>query len=323
MKSFLFSYCLDGKGGISHFSEDNTDQNTNTNQKLVWTHLDARNPQTKIWLNNQLDSIDPYIADALVAEETRPRFTQINDGMLIILRGVNPNKEDSPDDMISLRIWVEKHRIISTRLRSLKLLDEVVASLEKNMGPKNSAEFINNIITKLCNRMEPVLDDLDNKLVDIEEQVIESIDSDLREAIIDVRQQAIVFRRYILPQRDVIEQLRMSTLSWLTNSNKRYLAEIYNHVLRYIEDLDEIRERSQVVKDELSNLLSDRLNKKMYFLAVIAAIFLPLSFLTGLLGINVAGIPGANTPYAFWVFIGILLAVVVLQVYLFRKLKWL
>jgi len=322
-KHILFRYQLDGKGGGKSLLDDQSRvDNEPKSNNVVWTHLDANNADTKIWLDKEISSIDPYIVDALLANETRPRFIQIQDGMLIILRGMNLNDDDTPEDMISIRLWVEKKRIISVRHRSLQVMDDMIANIESQLGPRNAGDFVTSLIAKLSSRMEVVLLDLDDRLVDIEEQVIDSADIDLREAIIDTRKQAIIFRRYIIPQRDVVEQLRMSSLSWIDAKHKRYLVEIYNHIVRYIEDLEEARDRSQVVKDELSNALSDKLNKNMYFLAVIAAIFLPLSFLTGLLGINVGGIPGSSNNNAFWIFSIGLGVIVAIQLYLFKKLKW-
>jgi len=78
-----------------------------------------------------------------------------------------------------------------------------------------------------------------------------------------------------------------------------------------------VRGRAQIVKDELVTGLSDRLNKNMYMLSVVAAIFLPLGFLTGLLGINVGGIPGADNEAAFWIFMGILALIILIQVWFF------
>ena len=83
-----------------------------------------------------------------------------------------------------------------------------------------------------------------------------------------------------------------------------------------------IRERAQIVKDELVNALSDRLNRNMYVLSVIASIFLPLGFFTGLLGINVGGIPGAENSEAFYIFCGLLVVLVIAQIIIFKKLKW-
>ena len=70
------------------------------------------------------------------------------------------------------------------------------------------------------------------------------------------------------------------------------------------------------------NILAGKLNKNMYVLSVISAIFLPLGFLTGLFGINIGGIPGVEDPNAFWVFSGILVVIVSLQIWIFKKLGW-
>ena len=100
------------------------------------------------------------------------------------------------------------------------------------------------------------------------------------------------------------------------------LQEAQNDITRFVEDLQALRERSHSVQEEVANILTERLNRNTYVFSLIAAIFLPLSFLTGLLGINVPGIPGADDPEAFLVFCGILIAVVVAQVAVFKKLRW-
>jgi zinc transporter len=151
---------------------------------------------------------------------------------------------------------------------------------------------------------------------------MEAPDTKERQDITTIRKQAIIYRRYIAPQRDVIGFLRTSELPWLNQNHKRRLQESYDRIVRYLEDLDTLRERGQIIKDELASALADRMNKNMYVLSVIAAIFLPLGFLTGLLGINVGGMPGTDNDHAFWIFSAALIAVVILQTWLFKKLKW-
>ncbi|MEC7906745.1 MAG: CorA family divalent cation transporter [Verrucomicrobiota bacterium] len=77
-----------------------------------------------------------------------------------------------------------------------------------------------------------------------------------------------------------------------------------------------------VVKDELATALSDRTNKNLYILSVIAAIFLPLGFLTGMMGVNIGGMPGVESDNAFWIFGGFLAIVTGIQVLIFEWLKW-
>ena len=101
-----------------------------------------------------------------------------------------------------------------------------------------------------------------------------------------------------------------------------HMIEAHYNITRFVEELDSFRERSQVISDEVTNILTERLNENMYALSVVAAIFLPLGFLTGLLGINIGGIPGVENPQAFLVFCGMLALLVGLQVLIFRKMRW-
>ena len=317
----LFAYSFDGKGGGQPLSGGDISTSIKS-EHLAWAHLDVNHDATRDWLHAELSYLDPFIVEALLEEETRPRITLIDDGIMVILRGVNLNKNAEPEDMVSIRLWIDEHRIISLRRRKLKAVRDLEAKLKAGKGPKNSGEFMCMLTRAMFERMEPVFTALDELTDDAEEQVSEEPSAELREDIVTIRKRAIMFRRYMAPQRDVIGQMRMSDVSWLNEAHKRHLQENYNIITRYVEDLDAIRERAQIVKDELFTALSDRLNKNMYILSVIAAIFLPLGFLTGLLGINVGGMPGAENPDAFWMFSGGLTVLVLLQVLLFKKLKW-
>lgn len=322
MSNFIhMAYSFDGNGGCTSLEGDAIAQQLKADA-LAWVHLDAAHPESRNWLEKELAYLDPFIIEALLEDETRPRLTEIGDGVLMILRGVNLNEDADPEDMVSIRLWIDDHRIISLRRRKLKAVSDIKERLLAGKGPKNSGDFICMLIARLFERMEPTLTALDETMDDTEEAVMENADTSLREAVINVRKKAIILRRYMAPQRDAITQLRMAEMSWLSPSHNRHLQESLNLVTRYVEDLDTIRERAQIVKDELTNVLSDRLNRNMYILSVIAAIFLPLGFLTGLLGVNVGGIPGADNNQAFLIFCGMLGALVALQIFVFRALRW-
>ena len=317
----LLAYDLDGKGGGTPLDQARLAEDT-SNDNLNWVHLDANHADTRGWLESEVSHLDPYVVDALLMDETRPRMTQVGNGVILILRGANLNENSDPEDMVSIRLWVEKKRVISMRRRKLKALGDLEKMIESGRGPKDTGEMVCMLMACLFKRIEPVLSSLDEATDQIEESLLESGSNSLRESIIDVRKQAIMFRRYMIPQREAIDQMRMSSLSWLKDKHRRQIQENYNHVTRYLEDLDAVRERAQIVKDELANILSDRLNKNMYMLSVIAAIFLPLGFLTGLLGVNVGGIPGVENEYAFAIFSAILAIIILIQIIIFKWLKW-
>ncbi len=318
----LHAFEFDGKGGGIPIDDVKLASKKLEQDQLAWVHLNATKSASRDWLEKELSYLDPFVVEALLADETRPRVTEIGDGAIIILRGVNLNENASPEDMVSIRLWIDEHRIISVQRRQLKAVIDICDKIEAGRGPTDAGQFITMLISRLFERIEPIILGLDDRTDDVEEKILEDADQSLRENIIDIRKKTIIFRRYMAPQKDAIGQLRNSDLPWLTSSSKRHLQENYDRVLRYVEDLDAIRERAQIVKDELANILSDRLNKNMYVLSVIAAIFLPLGFLTGLLGINVGGIPGADNLEAFWIFCILLAGIVALQVYIFKKFKW-
>jgi zinc transporter len=88
----------------------------------------------------------------------------------------------------------------------------------------------------------------------------------------------------------VISQLHHAQLTWLNSTQRASIREVADHLIRYVEDLDAARDRMGVMQEELTNKLSEQMNKTMYILTVLAGIFLPITFVTGLLGINVGGI---------------------------------
>jgi zinc transporter len=137
-----------------------------------------------------------------------------------------------------------------------------------------------------------------------------------------MRRQSISFRRYLAPQREAFNRLYNEKTSWLNDMDRLQLREIADRTTRFVEDLDEVRDRAAVTHEELGSRLAEQLNKRMYVLSIVAAIFLPLGFVTGLLGINVGGIPGAENKSAFLV-VCAMLGVVALGIgVLFKFKKW-
>jgi len=317
----ICAYDFDGKGRGNPVTETDILKHFE-DQNLFWLHMDVHASETEQWLKKHAAFLDHITLDALLAEETRPRLVEHQDGALIILRGVNLQEGAEPEDMISIRLWIDARHILSTRIRKLKAVTDIREKLEQGNGPANAGDFLTLLISRLTQRMEPTIMELDEDMDDVEAHLLDNPDTALRHKIIDIRKRAIALRRYIAPQKDVLSMLRNSEFTWLDTHHKRLLQENYDRLARYVEELDAIRERAQIVKDELASALADRMNKNMYLLSLIAALFLPLGFLTGLLGINVGGMPGADSDIAFWIvcilcggFIAVVLA-------LFRLMKW-
>ena len=314
------AYLLDGGGGGREIGWADIEAWT-PGQGALWVHLRRDIDDAIRWLRDK-SGLDPLTVDALLAEETRPRSFPVGDGLIVILRGINLNPGADPEDMVSLRMWIDEHRIISVRARRLVAVSDAREMLAAGRGPRGTGEFLTEVAARLVDRMGQVIDDLEDRTDALEDEMLQTESREMRHRLADVRHEAILLRRYLAPQRDAMARLQTENVPWIDDRQKARLREVTDRVVRYIEDLDAVRERASVIQDELTNRLSEQMNRTMYHLTVVASIMLPLGFLTGLLGINVGGIPWADSPWGFAGVCAVLAAVVGAQVVLFRRLKW-
>nr|WP_269451058.1 CorA family divalent cation transporter [Phaeobacter inhibens] len=139
----------------------------------------------------------------------------------------------------------------------------------------------------------------------------------------DIRQAVIKMRRFINPQREAISML--ATLeNWIIAPDElALLRETANRTRRIVEELDATRDRLSALRDHIDADRAHALSRNSYVLSVVAAIFLPLGFLTGLFGVNVAGMPGTTAPSAFWVLAGVSAVGGLALFLIFKFAKWL
>ncbi len=316
----LFARLLDGVGGGKNLSWDEV-KLWQPEQGVLWTHLEYTNPIVRQWIDKE-SGLDEITAGALLAEETRPRSLVTGNGLLLTLRGINPNPESDPSDMVAVRLWSDGTRIITTRRRSLQAASLLNEAIDKGLGPRSAGEFVEMLTDLMVVRMGDVVDGINEQVDDLEESVLSKQSYELRPLISELRRHAIGMRRYLAPQREAVSRLYNERLEWIGDLDRQRLRESADRTTRFIEDLDLIRERAVVVQEELISRLSEKMDRTMYMLSIVAAIFLPLGFLTGLLGINVGGIPGADYPLAFTIFCGALVVIVVIQIWVFKSRKW-
>jgi len=288
---------------------------------FYWLHLQSDTPESLTIMRKM--GLSSAQIDALTAIETRPRASKLGDAVLIILRGVNNSPDADPEDMVSLRMLITTHGIISARkhFRRLHSVTRLRESIAAGQGPRTSSEFVLMLVTRLVNLINDIVDDIDEEITDIETRLTELPTNEVRPRLALVRRKTASLRRYLAPQRDALDTLyRMPDV--LSEDDALHLREQTDRSVRYVEDLDLARERSLVLQEELRNQMAEQQNLRMYILSIVAAVFLPLSFLTGLFGMNVAGLPGTSDSQAF-VYVSVsMLAVGVGLVLIMRWLKW-
>lgn len=289
---------------------------------FVWLHLNMNNEEAKQWIREQ-DDIPFAAASALLAGETRPRVSNFETGLVVNLRGVNLNEGAEPEDMVSIRIWVTPTRVITTRRRRLMAAQDLRKNLMDGVEVQTSGALLARLAAKLTTRTEPYVQEIEEEVDDLEAAMLDEGSQGLRPKLADTRQAAVHFRRFVAPQRDALNRLANDDSSLFDVHTRTELREIADRVTRMTEDIDAARERAMVLQDQLTDQRAEEMNRNMMVLSVIAAIFLPLGFLTGLFGINVGGMPGVETPIAFWLVVAGCGILGIGLLIIFRLIKWL
>ncbi|WP_223788571.1 zinc transporter ZntB [Marinicella meishanensis] len=310
-ESKLTTLILNGQGGLAPESSEGS----------LWHHVKYTDKKASKWIKSY-----PGLSDlarmTLLDHETRPRAHVSEQEVLLCLRGINFNEEAHPEDMISIRIWVGVRDIITSASHGSQSIRNMRALLEQNIGPINGATMILGLIDQLAHLTDEFVDKMDLKLDDIEDQLEHIELSQFNPMMSQIRRQTASIRRYLLPQKDAIDKLYRNKHVGFTES---FYDQLYLHMdrfLKLIENLDLMRERSMMLQEQYMAIISHQQNSRLYILAIVSAIFLPLTFLSGLFGMNVAGLPGTENPAAFNAVIGFSVGLTVLLLIWFKKSRW-
>ncbi|MBP6010970.1 MAG: zinc transporter ZntB [Alphaproteobacteria bacterium] len=288
---------------------------------VLWVHLNRTKENAEAYIRTQA-GLDEVVVDALLVADPRPRVVPQANGLIVNFRGVNFNPGADPEDMISVRGWVQKRRIVTTRARRLMATKDIEARLARGVGPKDEIDCLFELARALLSRVGHVVEELSDAVDALEDQVVSGDVDEVREKLGETRKRTIAIRRHLAPQREALVRLQGEKHEMLDAIDSVHFRELADETTRYIEELDSVRERASVVQDEVLNRLTERQNRNSYVLTIVAAIMLPLSFITSLFGVSVQGIPFASDPDAFWVLLAILAVLVALEVAVFKWTKW-
>ena len=317
----LIHACLLNRKGGAKFVTDASWQNWTKKDGILWLHFDYTVESARGWLIENSGLVTP-VAHALIEASSRPRVSSIDNNLLLILRGVNHNPGAEPEDMVAIRLWLEKSRIITTRKRDMLSVNDIITKLAIGKGPVNTADFLANLCEHMILRMGETIDDTEEQIVMIESRLLTHSDRELRSDISELRRQIITIRRYLAPQREALHKLPYQKSSWMDESIRLRLREATDRLIHHIEDLDAVRERAALVQEEINSRTNEQVNQRMYMLSLFTVVFLPLTFMTGLLGVNLGGIPGATHHFGFLGFVLVLCGLGIFELWILRKNKW-
>jgi zinc transporter len=287
-----------------------------------WLHCDRTAPAFEAWAAEHLPA---PVRAALLAAETRPRAELVEGGLLVTLRGINFNPGAESEDMVAVRLWVTADLVVTTRFRRIFAVDEIRAEITSGAAPASSAAFLARLAAMLTAKIEAITTAREEATDEVEEVLLDAVPDAIgtgERQISQLARSIIKLRRHIAPQREALARLAGLEAAFIGPAERYELREVANRALRVVEELDATRDRLASLRQHIDSVHAGRIGRQGFVLSVVAAIFLPLGFLTGLFGVNVAGMPGTDVPWAFAVLTAAMAAIGVALWLVFRWLRW-
>lgn len=298
--------------------------NSKGKKKHMWYHLDYRDLSTINMLKDDY-GLDEDTVEALTEHQTRPRYFSVDDGIVFVLRAINGDFDKDDREMVSLRAWLDKDKLITMSSHKIDAVCEVFHKIESGKGVDNPVDCFIEIVSKIADDISDKVYDITDNTDAIEDKVIDtelSREMSLRAEIGNIRRRIVAIRRYLAPLRDIYIHMRSEKTTFFNEDQQKDLREIYNSFTASLEDLDYARDHLTVSSEELQGKTNVRISKIMYFISIVTVIFMPMGLLTSLLGINVSGIPYADEPNAFlFVALG-LITICSCILLILKKIKW-
>ena len=283
-----------------------------------WLHFDFSDPHLSTWCLTHLPAL---ASRTLLAQRTRPGIDVHGDGLVMTLRGVNLNEGEEVEDMVSLRLWATETLVVTVRRQRIFALEDVRDQITDGDAPDSALRLVARITERLVDRIETLSLDLEDRAETMEDAGYDH-QTDPPENLWRTRQQVITLRRHIGPMSEALQEFAQIEIPLMKDEFRSRLRHTASRAKRSVDELHEVADRLTALSDHLELQQDARLARNSYKLSVIAAIFLPLSFLTGLFGVNVAGMPGMTHPYAFTI-LCVSMVVLGIAIYaLFRFINW-
>lgn len=292
--------------------------------KPFWIHLNCNNSDSVNWINSTA-----YLPEIVKLsflnkkQSTQSIRFDIDDGMLMVLRGVGLDATQKIDISTFLCFYITDNYIISASYQDLNVVTEMQKAFNYKIGAVDVADWLVKVIEQISNYFYEATNKVYDLVDHLEENVFSLEETTSHKQISIIRHQLMLLRRIIGSDQNLFMKVSTERLTWIDDHDRQHLHDLASCFAHYMSDIDFSITRLATVVDQMNAIVTEQMNKRVYIMSILATIFMPLTFLASLLGVNLSGIPFSQNFFAFWGFVSLLVLLGgFLYIWMWKK-KWL
>jgi magnesium transporter len=294
-------------------------------EAVVWVDFNSPKHEESRLLADVFQFHELAIEDA-VAETLHPKVESYGAYLYLVLHGIDFQAAEHRFQTIDVDFFLGPSYLVTVHTGMSRSIGKVAAICTRN-GPvlaEGSAALLHRIVDTMVDNYRPEVDKLADRLDELEEEVFEGADVSLARRILDFKRDVISLRRVVLPQRDVVGRLARREFPFISEAVAYRFRDVHDHLVRLADESMQFADRVSTLFEAHLAMVSNQLNGVMKVLTIIATVFMPLTVLTGMYGMNVdlPHLPGGE-PVQFWWVIAIMLALSFGMLGFFRRRGWL
>ncbi len=294
--------------------------------RVTWINIDGLHDVTAIEKIGTHFGLHPLIQEDIVSTAQRPKLEDMGAYLFLVLKMFNPDGEEDEDRIEQLSLVLGRNFVLSFQEREGDVFDPVRERIRKEGSRLRllKADFLAYaLIDAIVDSYFLILEKLGERIETAEEELVQGSSPQTLRKIHCLKREMIFLRKSVWPLREVISSLERSESPLFEKSTKIFLRDVYDHTIQVIDTVETYRDMLSGMLDMYLSSVSNRMNEIMKVLTVIATIFIPLTFIVGVYGMNFKYLPELNWRWGYFAVLGFMAAIAVWMIFYFKRKKWL
>ena len=266
---------------------------------VIWVHLNCAATPAKGWLARQTRLPEP-IREALLESDPRTRLEPLGNAMLAVIGDTAAGADPDPWHLTALHFYLDRHWLVSTRRRPASSASRLGRAVRAGLNVRSTAELMVWLLSHAADSIGERARELARETDRSEDEILAGHTAGPRERLGRARRRAARLRRQVALRPRSLDRMRSRLPGWVEENDRFDLLDALDRMETLVDELQAIEQREVGLEAEIAARLSEATNRNLYVLSIVTVIFLPMTLITGVFGMNVAGLPGLHDADAFW-----------------------
>lgn len=293
---------------------------------VTWIDVDGIHKIENIEKIGNHFGVHSLVQEDIVHTEQRPKVEEFEDHIYIVLKMIAYDEENKRTLSEQVSLILGPNYVISFQERQGDIFDSIRERIRNFKGRirKMGADYLAyTLLDTVVDHYFLVLEKFGERIIELEDELVSNPRPEDLQEIHRLKREMIYLRKSVWPLREVISNLEKTETSLIVQSTQIYLRDVYDHTIQIIDTVETYRDMLSGMHDTYLSSISNRMNEIMKVLTIIATIFIPLTFIAGVYGMNFEFMPELGWRWAYFAVWGVILGIALIMIFYFRRKKWL